>query len=104
DWQLMRDFSQGIQRTSKRRKLLTCASTQGNRQQGKNGADAGEELGLGDGPAQDCDMAVRVSLDEENSELTLAIRAIREGKPCSFVINAELCTDFSLKYTNDYLG
>lgn len=104
DWQLMRDFSKGVQRTTKKRKLVTICTTQGNRNQGKGGADAGEELGLGDGPVMDCDMAIRCSLDEDNQELTLAIRAIREGKPCSFVINAMLCDNFELKYTNDYFG
>lgn len=104
DWQLMREFSQGVQRATKRRGLVTVCTTQGNRNQGRQGADVGEELGLGDGPAQDCDMAVRVSLDEDSQELTLSIRAIREGRLCSFVINAILCEDFSVKYTNDYFG
>jgi len=45
-----------------------------------------------------------VALDSDTNELTLSVRAIREGMPCSFVINALLCTDFTLKYTNDYFA
>lgn len=103
DWKSMQAFSKGIQKVFRRRKVVGLATTQGNRNQGKNDMDAGQEMGLGDGPIQDCDLAIRVGYNDEEKDITMAIRAVRDGVMASWVIHAKFCTDFTLKYSNAYV-
>lgn len=105
EWQSMYELSRGMKALASRRKnrkLIVIATTQQSSRTGDK-LDAGQELQLGSGPAQDCDLGVRISFDKEKKEITLAIRAIRDGEEDTFVINGDLCTDMDVKYSSQFM-
>jgi len=100
NWQSFRSFSQGFKQVLLRRNLVGLITSQGNRQvSSKLDSDAGAEMGLGDAPIQDCDLAMKLKLFPEEKHLLVLVNTLREGVPCQFTIHARPCVDFGLKFS-----
>jgi replicative DNA helicase len=108
DYKSLRAFSQGLKKiavggkiSGKKRSLVVIATGQANQNLKRDQhADAGKEMSGGDGPIRDCDIALKLQLNKEDSEIQVDISAIREGDSIRFTINAIPCTDYSVKFSD----
>ncbi len=112
DWRSCRAFSQSLKQLAlgskaakSAKKLVLIVTSQGNQNfSSDENADAGREMALGDGPIQDCDLALKLNFRRDEKAIDIVVSASRESEGCTFTINAIPCEDYSLKYSKDYDG
>lgn len=103
-WQSFKSFSQGFKQLllRKDRQCVGIATSQANRNFTEDiNADAGNEMGSGDAPIQDCDLAMKLKHLPDDKLLRIMVNTLRRGVPVQFAIGAELCTNLSLRYSSD---
>lgn len=98
----MRTFSQALRQLLLNMKYIGIFTTQANSNfEMSLDVDPGKITNLGDACTQDCTTGISMEFNEAEKELTMATIAVRDGLKQMWVINAEPCKDFTLKFSND---
>lgn len=101
EWSSFGAFSRSIKQLFLERNCIGLCTSQANRNYRANmQADSGTEMQMGDQPIQDCDAAVKLSLDSEENHLVMMMSTLREGKPAQWTSHAIPCVDFTLKFSD----
>ena len=103
EWSSFAEITRGLKTLARRTRIPIIATHHANRQRGKVKAEDNEtsDVAFGDALSRDVDVLLRIvrtPQHEEADELMLAIKKVREGKRCNFIINAKPAENFTQKF------
>jgi len=103
EWSSFAEVTRGLKTMARRTRIPIIATHHANRQRGKVKAEDNEtsDVAFGDALSRDVDVLLRIvrtPQHEEADELMIAIKKVREGKRCSFILHAKPAENFSQKF------